>query len=105
VTEVTAYRTVARETLRDDEPDIYRMLLDGTLDCVTFTSGSAVRTFVALFGVEASADLLRHTVVASIGPVTTQVATSLGVTVAIQPAQHTIPALADAIAAHFTRRP
>ena len=103
VTEVTAYRTVARDALRDDEPDVYRMLLDGTLDCVTFTSGSAVRTFVKLFGVEASADLLRRTAVASIGPVTTDVASALGIAVAIQPTQYTAPALAGAIAAHFAR--
>ena len=103
VTEVTAYRTVAREALGDDEPDVYRMLLDGTLDCVSFTSGSAVRTFVTLFGEDAAADLLRRTAVASIGPATTDVAASLGIAVSIQPAQHTTPALADAIAAHFTR--
>ncbi len=107
MTEVTAYRTVAREALRDDELDVYRMLLDGTLDCITFTSGSAVRTFVNLFGAEASADLLRRTAVASIGPATTDVAQSLGIEVAIQPEQHTIPELSAAIATHFshTARP
>lgn len=101
VTEVVAYQTVARETLRDDEPDIYRMLLDGTLDCVTFTSGSAVRTFVTLVGEDAAVDLLKRTAVASIGPVTGDVARSLGIDVTIQPERFTIPALADAIAAHF----
>lgn len=102
VTEVVAYRTVARQALRDDDPDVFRMLLDGALDCVTFTSGSAVRAFMALFETDAALDLLRHTVVASIGPVTSDVAHGLGIEVAVQPAQFTVPALADAIAAHFT---
>lgn len=101
VSEVVAYRTLAREMLRDDEPDVYRLLLDGTLDCVTFTSGSAVRAFVRLFGEEASVDLLRHTAVAAIGPVTGDVARELGIAVAIEPAQYTVPALSNAIAAHF----
>lgn len=104
VTEVVAYQTVPREALRDDEPDVYRMLLDGVLDCVTFTSSSAVRTFMTLFGSDAALDLLRHTAVASIGPVTSDVAQGLGIEVAIQPAEFTIPALADAVAAHFAAR-
>ncbi|MGE0392678.1 MAG: uroporphyrinogen-III C-methyltransferase [Vicinamibacterales bacterium] len=102
VTAVVAYRTVAREILREHDPDIYRMLLDGTLDCVTFTSGSAVRTFVRLIGEDAAVDLLKRTAVASIGPVTSDVARSLGIDVTVQPEQFTIPALTDAIAAHFS---
>jgi len=105
VTEVVAYRTVARAALPED-PDIYRMLLDGTLDCVTFTSGSAVRTFVQLVGEDAAVDLLKHTAVASIGPVTGDVARALGIDVTIQPERFTIPALTDAIAGYFRdRRP
>jgi len=104
VTEVVAYQTVARAALPED-PDIYRMLLDGTLDCVTFTSGSAVRTFVQLVGEDAAVDLLTHTAVASIGPVTGDVARALGIDVTIQPERFTIPALTDAIAAHFAAAP
>ena len=105
VTEVVAYRTVARDALRDTDPDIYRMLLDGTLDCVTFTSSSAVRTFVDLVGEDAAIDLLRHTAVATIGPVTGDTARAAGIDVAIQPERYTIPALTDAIAAHFATAP
>ena len=33
-------------------PDIYRMLLDGEMDVVTFTSASAVRNFARMYGAE-----------------------------------------------------
>ena len=60
VTEVVAYRTVAVEAEREGEPDIYRMLLERSIDVVTFTSASAVRNFVRVLGAEQAADLLRH---------------------------------------------
>ena len=74
VTEVVAYRTVVAEPEREGEPDIYRMLLERRIDVVTFTSASAVRNFVRVLGAEPAADLLRTTVVASIGPVTAEAA-------------------------------
>ena len=46
----------------------------GSIDVVTFTSPSAVRNFVHVLGAEPAADLLRSTVVASIGPVTAEAA-------------------------------
>ena len=102
VTEVVAYRTIPDESSRDNQsPDIYRMLLDRRIDVVTFTSASAIRSFAALFGADQAADLLRHTIVATIGPVTRAAATALGVDVTIQPATYTIPALVDAIVQHF----
>lgn len=103
VTEVVAYRTVVAEGERDGEPDVYRMLLDRRIDVVTFTSASAVRNFVQVFGEEASADLLRMTLVASIGPVTAEAAERLNIKTTIMPAQYTIPALVDAIVEHFAR--
>jgi uroporphyrinogen III methyltransferase / synthase len=106
VTEVTAYRTVLDESSRDDEnTDIYRMLLEGRIDVVTFTSASAVKNFARVFGEDQAADLLRHTTVAVIGPMTAQAAAELGVGVTIQPSTYTIPALSEAIAAHFWASP
>ena len=101
VTEVTAYRTVLQDSQRDDDPDVYKMLLEGRLDVVTFTSASAIRNFVRIYGADQVADLLKNTVVAVIGPVTADAAAQLGIPVTIQPASYTIPALVDAIAAHF----
>jgi len=103
VTEVVAYRTVVAEAEREGEPDIYRMLLDRRIDVVTFTSASAVRNFVKALGTEQSADLLRTTVVASIGPVTAEAAAQCNIETTIVPAHYTVPALVDAIVEHFDR--
>ena len=102
-TEVVAYRTVVADTVREGEPDIYRMLLDRRIDVVTFTSASAVRNFVKIVGTEQSADLLRTTVVASIGPVTAEAAAQCGIETTIVPAHYTVPALVDAIVEHFEK--
>ena len=101
VTEVVAYRTVAVEADREGEPDIYRMLLEHSVDVVTFTSASAVRNFVRILGAEPAADLLAGTVVACIGPVTAEAALQSNIKTTIQPANYTIPALVDAIAGYF----
>jgi uroporphyrinogen III methyltransferase/synthase len=102
VTEVIAYRTVAVDLEREGEPDIYRMLLERRIDIVTFTSPSAVRSFVRVLGAEPAADLLRSTVVASIGPVTAEAAAQFQIASAVVPAKFTVPALVDAIVAHFS---
>jgi uroporphyrinogen III methyltransferase / synthase len=101
VTEVVAYRAVVAEAEREGEPDVYRMLLDGAIDVVTFTSASAVKNFVTVFGADAAADLLKMTLVASIGPVTAEAAERLGIRTAIVPSQFTIAAMVDAIVDHF----
>ena len=101
VTEVVAYRTVAVEGDREGEPDIYRMLLERSIDVVTFTSASAVRNIVRVLGAEPAADLLGSTLVACIGPVTAEAASQCNIATTIQPASHTIPALVDAIVKYF----
>ena len=101
VTEVVAYRTVAADLEREGEPDVYKLLLEHRIDAVTFTSASAVRSFVRLVGAEPAADLLRATVVASIGPVTAEAAAQSDIQTTVMPAQYTVRALADAIAEHF----
>jgi uroporphyrinogen-III synthase len=77
------------------------MLLDRRIDVVTFTSASAVRNFVRVVGTEQSSDLLRTTVVASIGPVTAEAAAQYNIETTIVPAQYTVPALVEAIVEHF----
>lgn len=101
VTEVVAYRTVVVEAEREGEPDIYRMLLERRIDVVTFTSASAVRNFVRVLGTEPAANLLRTTLVASIGPVTAEAASQFNIETTIMPVSYTIPALVDAIVEHF----
>ena len=104
VTEVVAYRTMAEEADREGEPDIYRMLLERSIDVVAFTSASAVRNFVRVLGAEPAADLLGKTVVACIGPVTAEAASRSSIKTTIQPSSYTIPALVDAIAKYFDNK-
>ena len=85
VTEVAAYRTLVAAADRDGDHDVYRMLLDRQIDAVTFTSASTVRNFAKIFGAEQAADLLRTTVVASIGPVTAEAAQQLGIATTVMP--------------------
>jgi uroporphyrinogen III methyltransferase/synthase len=99
VTEVVAYRTVTAEG--DAHLGIYRQLLDRQIDAVTFSSASAVRAFVSIYGADQAVDLLNHTIVATIGPVTADAAVRYGITPQITPATSTIPALVEAIVAHF----
>ena len=97
VTEVVAYRTVAEETM---PANARQALASGIVDVVIFTSGSAVRSFAAILGAEMSL-VLRHTLVAAIGPTTASAARELGMTVAIQPDTYAVPALVAAIDAYY----
>jgi uroporphyrinogen III methyltransferase/synthase len=105
VTDVVAYRTVPADTEREGGHDIYRMLLDRQIDAITFTSASTVKNFVQLVGHEQAVDLLRTTVVASIGPVTAEAAQQLGIETSVMPAHYTIPDLVDALVEHFSAQP
>ncbi len=102
VTEVVAYRTIPASADRDGH-DVYRMLLDRQIDAVTFASASAARNFVAMLGQDQAADLLRTTVVASIGPVTAEAAQQLDIATTVMPERYTIPDLVDALVEHFSR--
>ena len=102
VTEVIAYRTILEDAQREGDPDIYGMLLDGRIDVVTFTSPSAVRNFAKIHGADQVADLLKNTVVATIGPVTADACRQLSIPVTVQPKTYTVHGLVDAIAAHFS---
>ncbi|HXG88344.1 MAG TPA: uroporphyrinogen-III C-methyltransferase [Vicinamibacterales bacterium] len=99
VNEVVAYRTVTNES--DAHLGIYRQLLERQIDAVTFSSASAIRAFVSIYGADQAIDLLGHTVVATIGPVTADAAMRYGITPQITPTTSTIPALVDALVAHF----
>ena len=102
VTDVVAYRTVLEDAQQDGDPDIYRMLLDGRIDVVTFTSPSAVRNFAAIYGAEQTVDLLEEHRGGRHRPGDGGCgARSSAFDVTVQPAVSTIPALVDAIAAHY----
>jgi uroporphyrinogen-III synthase len=72
---------------------------------VTFSSASAVRAFVSIYGEDQAVDLLSHTTVATIGPVTADAALRYGITPQITPPVSTVAALVDALVTHFSSVP
>jgi uroporphyrinogen III methyltransferase/synthase len=104
VVDVVAYRTTLAQPDGAGDHDIYRMLLEGQIDAVTFTSASTVRNFAQIHGQEQAADLLRGTVVAAIGPVTAEAAEHLGIRTTVMPQRYTIPDLVDSLVEHFRAR-
>jgi uroporphyrinogen III methyltransferase/synthase len=100
VARVTAYRTVTETAL---PPEVLAMFARKEIHLVTFASSSTVRAFAAAAGPARLPDLLAYAAVACMGPVTRRAAVEAGMTVAITPAEATIPALVDAIVAHRHR--
>ena len=92
VTEVTAYQTVPSSESR---ARLLAALEGRKVDIVTLTSSSTVRNLVD--GVGGRLDLLDGLTVASIGPVTSETARSLGLTVHVEATAHTIPGLVEAL--------
>jgi uroporphyrinogen III methyltransferase/synthase len=103
VTDLVVYRTTPEPADSPAFQDLYRMLLDGRIDAVTFASATGVRRFVELLGQEQAADLLNTTVVAAIGPVTAAAAREFGITTSVVPDSYTVGALVAALVAHFHR--
>ena len=104
VTDLVAYRTTPDSPGSPVVQDLYRRLLDGQIDAVTFTSPTAVQRFATLVGEEQAADLLRMTVVAAIGPVTAAAATELGIESNVVATTYTVDGLVQALVAYFESR-
>jgi uroporphyrinogen-III synthase len=71
------------------------------IDAVTFTSSSTVTNFVESIGPE-SARLLEHTLVVSIGPITSETARDAGIRVDLEAEDHSIPGLIGVLKRRFT---
>lgn len=67
------------------------------IDIFTFTSSSTANNFIMLYGKE----ILKHGVVASIGPVTTETLVKAGIRVDIEAKRSDIPGLVSAIEAYY----
>ncbi|GAW29975.1 uroporphyrinogen-III C-methyltransferase [Carboxydocella sp. ULO1] len=93
VTEVDAYRTVAGS---GDKALLRRLLQEKTISWVTFTSSSTVKNFIKLLG-EDYQELLQAVKLASIGPITSQTARELGLTLTVEAREYTIDGLVTAI--------
>jgi len=96
---------VYRNVLPGTSAEEFRKVLGaGGADAITFTSGSTVKNFIALFPQGTAAGILAGTAVACIGPITSAAAREGGVNVDVEPEQYTIPALTKALEEHFDRR-
>ncbi len=95
---VPVYRNVPAASSGEE---LRKELRAGTVDMLTFTSSSTVRNCFALLAcpdAEALRQLLGETRIAAIGPVTAATLQEYGMTAHIQPQEHTITALVEAIA-------
>jgi uroporphyrinogen-III synthase len=100
VDELALYET--RVPAQPDDQALESLQREG-VDVVTFASSSSVQNLATLLG-----DLfprLNDAVIACIGPITATSARKLGLRVDIEPSEHTIPALVQAIMAYFNKTP
>jgi uroporphyrinogen III methyltransferase/synthase len=101
VTIAAVYRTLKPRRLATD---IKKLLLDGEVDAVTFSSSSTVEGFMDHFSPQERRRIFRHTKAAAIGPITAATLRHYGVRPAILAKRYTIEALAKAIVQHFQKR-
>ncbi len=97
---VACYRTVPEEA---PAADILERIKAGDVDCVTFGSSSTVENFLSLI----PADVLKAhpgVLLAAIGPVTAKTLHKHGLEAGLQPEEYTIPALVEALTAHYGPR-
>jgi uroporphyrinogen III methyltransferase / synthase len=99
---VPVYRTI----MPDGAGEEWRRLLEeGDIHMVTFTSSSTVHNFVGMLGGEERVKgLLKSVVIACIGPITAKTADDYGLPVSIVPGENTIPSLIDAMAQYYGNR-
>ncbi|HSO19016.1 MAG TPA: uroporphyrinogen-III C-methyltransferase, partial [Desulfosarcina sp.] len=81
VDEVAVYETRQAQT---DSAELVERLAEGGVDMVTFTSSSTARNFHRLLPPERVDQLMQGVAVASIGPITSQTARELGLSVDIE---------------------
>lgn len=98
VDEVTAYRT---QPVNNEAESILARLKERSVDMITFTSSSTVKNFHAFLPPEDLQNLMQGVTIASIGPITSDTARSLGFEVHVVAKSYTIPGLCQAIQQHY----
>jgi len=97
---VPVYRTV----LGEGDPAVIERIVAGDADAVTFTSSSTVRNFMTMLGDVDLDAAFSNTLIVSIGPITSRTAVELGLKVAVEAAEYTIPGLVDAVCEYFSEK-
>jgi uroporphyrinogen III methyltransferase/synthase len=94
---------------RNETPEYSEQAVDavfgGNPDLVTFTSSSTVSNLVNILKKSKKECYLNSIKGASIGPVTSETAGKLGITIAVNAGEHTIPGLVDSILEYFAGDP
>ena len=98
---VVAYQTVLPQV---DVPALCRVLSEGGIDMITFTSSSTVSNFAAMLRGQDLPRLLSTIVIACIGPITRKTVEDLSLRAEVVAAEFTIPGLVSAIANYFSRK-
>lgn len=99
VDDIPAYKTVQDDS---DATEQLRLLAEGRVDCITFTSASTVSNFLKRTST-VSGSLFKNSLIACIGPMTVRAAVSFGLHVDIVPEKATVEDLADAVAEYFSQ--
>ena len=99
---VTVYRTGHGEGNIQEIKELFRKKI---IDVVTFTSPSTVKNFVELLAEKNISKMINGSVVASIGPITSDTAASLGIRTDIMPDNYTISGLVKEISEYFVCYP
>ena len=97
---VEAYQTVLPQV---DVSALCRLLREGTIDMITFTSSSTATNFAIMLRDQDLPRLLSRAVVACIGPITRKTVEDLGMRPEIVSEEFTIPGLVRAMVDYFTR--
>jgi len=84
-------------------PEAEATLKEGQVDILTFTSSATVHNFARLLGKERFQVLAATATLAAIGPITAATLGEYGLSPQIEPADYTIPALAQAIIDHYSK--
>lgn len=99
VDDIAIYDTVKAES--DSKDAIFKDLMEGKIDIITFTSSSTVRNFLSMFPKHDASDLLSNVRVAVIGPTTETTARKHGLDIEIIAKEATIESLTQAIVSEF----
>ena len=95
---VEAYQTVLPEI---DVSALCKLLREGTIDMITFTSSSTAMNFAAMLRDQDLPRLLSRAVIACIGPITRKTVEGLGMRSEVVSEEFTIPGLVSAMVDYF----
>ena len=95
---VEAYQTVLPQV---DVSALCKLLRDGTIDMITFTSSSTATNFAAMLCDQDLPRLLSRAVIACIGPITRKTVEDLGMRPEVVSEEFTIPGLVSAMVDYF----